>query len=107
MGFYYSSKNGFTSTLEFPPVMIKTNNEYIATRAAITIQRWWRNLKSNDTDIDVEVASIERKYDGDSEESYDDSTSEKEVQTVNDNNFLWDLLMSMYVLAWKTLRLFI
>ena len=45
MGFYFSEDGRYsTSTLDYPPTTILTHNGVHDTRAAITIQRWWRRI---------------------------------------------------------------
>lgn len=132
MGFYYSEDGRTcTSTISCPPTTFLTQKGLRDTDAAITIQRWWRQHKQQsylysdelfrgirlrhkrkheDTDSDiVEVSDsdLESNFDieeiNSSEFAETESDIEGELQTVANNNFLWDLWFSFYNFLWKLL----
>jgi hypothetical protein len=140
MGFYFSEDGRYsTSTLDYPPTTILTHNGVHDTRAAITIQRWWRRIlnirlrefqeeltttSSEDSQGSLEVhGSLRKRYKRklddiqDDEETSDtelvdyessefsqvddyssneDNEDETQLQTVNNNNFLLDFIISFF-----------
>lgn len=131
MGFYYSEDGRYyTSTFGFPPTTSLTTKGVRDTDAAVTIQRWWRGLKhSSDIisasssdytnlirrrtykrkheDIDSDIIETETETDLDIEETNSSEFEEVEVevegelQTIENNNFIWDLWFSFYNFLWK------
>lgn len=135
MGFFYSNDGRTcTSTLDVRPTTFLTPQGERDTKAAITIQRWWRKTREHiiyerylgensnglrlrhkrkhedmesdiveytdtelDTDLDVEEINSSEFAESD-QETETESESGREVQTIANNNFLWDLWLSFYTL---------
>jgi hypothetical protein len=137
MGIYYSEDGrSCTSTLDYPVSTYLTDKGVTDTDAAIIIQRWWRRIKKQTSQLYSDTESYMADYSDNSfdcvrkrhsykrklDEMTDMGTdSELEVEEINsaeldsveqklqivNNNFLLGYAISFYNFTWKVITSFL